>query len=66
MRKDLCLYNRCIEAAAKLDLIGSMLETMEDINEELLTDDSYEMILEAQNITHDIAKIMRSNATSYI
>lgn len=59
-------YNKCIEAAAKLDLIGSMLEAMEETNEEILTEDEYEPIVEAQNTLHDISKIMRARAKLYI
>lgn len=58
-------HNKCIEAAAKLDLIGSMLESMEDTNEEILTDAEYEKILSAQNDLHDITKIMQKKATLF-
>jgi hypothetical protein len=58
-------YNECIEAAAKLDLIGLMIESMEDTNEEILTDEEYTKIVEVQNTLDGVAKIMKDKAKLY-
>lgn len=59
-------YNECIEAAAKLDLIGLMLGSMDDISEEILAEDEYESIVAAQNTLYKISKTMRTEAKLYV
>lgn len=59
-------YNKYIEVASKLDLIGKMLESLDDITEDILPNDEYEPILDAQDGLHNISKSMRARAKTFI
>jgi hypothetical protein len=59
-------YSECIAVSAKLDLIGAMLESIEDTNEEILSDDEYAKIVEVQNIINDMSKRMVNKSKLFI
>lgn len=66
LKSETYTYNECIGAAAKLDLIVSMVESMEDTDEDILAENDYNKLQEAENILNAVANSMRNCATLYV